>query len=102
MSPSFLRKWHPKIYRNITRMEDLATVQCVQMSKLAREVNIKRADIWILDVEGAELSVLRGTDFASLSLSTVIMECDQTDRSKDTAKQEILEKNGFDCTLVGH
>lgn len=100
MSPAFLRKWHPKIYKNITRLEDLATVQCVQMKKLTRELNLRHADIWVLDVEGAELSVLRGTDFTSISISTIVMECDQTDAAKDAAKQAILESNGYECTQV--
>mmetsp|Transcript_1886 Transcript_1886/g.3001 ORF Transcript_1886/g.3001 Transcript_1886/m.3001 type:complete len:309 (-) Transcript_1886:89-1015(-) len=100
MSPAFLRKWHKKIYNNITRLEDLATVQCVQMKRLMREINLRHIDIWILDVEGAELSVLQGTDFSELHVSAVVMECDMLDKEKDRAKQHILENNGFECLQV--
>jgi FkbM family methyltransferase len=100
MSQPFLRKWHPKIFRNITKLDDLMTVQCVQMSRLATELNIREIDIWILDVEGAELSVLQGTNFENLFVKVVVMECDLTDGLRDRQKQEILERNQFTCEQV--
>ena len=59
MTPSFIKKWHGKIYNNKTRIEDLPTVQCIPMKTLLRVLNIQHIDIWILDVEGAEESVLK-------------------------------------------
>jgi hypothetical protein len=100
MSQPFLRKWHPKIFRNITKLEDLMTVQCVQMSLLATKLNIREVDVWILDVEGAELSVLEGTDFEKLFVKVVVMECDLTDPMRDRQKQDILERNQFTCEQV--
>ena len=29
MAPSFIKKWHGKVYNNKTRIEDLPTVQCL-------------------------------------------------------------------------
>jgi FkbM family methyltransferase len=100
MSQPFLRRWHPKIYKNITKLEDLMTVQCVQMSRLSTELHIPQVDVWILDVEGAELSVLQGTNFDDLFVKVVVMECDMTDLARDREKQEILEKNHFKCEQV--
>jgi hypothetical protein len=100
MSPIFLRKFHSKIYKNITKLEDLMTVQCVQMSRLSAELHIPQVDVWILDVEGAELSVLRGTNFEEMFVKVVVMECDMTDLVRDREKQEILEKNHFKCQQV--
>jgi hypothetical protein len=100
MSPQFLRRWHPKIARNITKLSDLATVQCVQLKKLMKEINVNHVDVWILDVEGAELSVLKGTDFTTLQVSTVVMECDMTDMERDREKQAVLISNGFTCEQV--
>jgi hypothetical protein len=31
-----------------------------------RELNVKHIDLWILDTEGAEESVLKGTDFTKV------------------------------------
>lgn len=100
MSPNFLRKWHSKIYRNITSLDTLPTVQCVQLSRLLEEFNIKHVDIWILDVEGAELSVLQGTNFDEVHFNSIVMECDSTDRNRDNEKKEILQKNSFICEQV--
>jgi Methyltransferase FkbM domain len=100
MTPSFMKKWHGKIYNNKTRIEDLPTVQCLPVKQLLRELNVKHIDIWILDTEGAEESVLRGTDFNEVHFNAVAMECDDHDISKNSRKTDILEANGFKCTLV--
>lgn len=100
MTPSFLKKWHGKIYNNITKIEDLPTVQCLPVKLLLRELNVRHVDIWILDLEGAEESALLGTDFAAVHFNAVAMECDDHDISKNKRKTDILEANGFKCTLI--
>ena len=100
MTPSFIKKWHGKIYNNRTSIDELPTVQCLPVKYLLRELNIKHIDLWILDTEGAEESVLKGTDFDAVHFSAVAMECDEHDISKNERKTNILEANGFKCTLV--
>ena len=100
MSPSFIKKWHGKIYNNKTSIDELPTVQCLPMKLLLRELNIQHIDIWILDVEGAEESVLRGTDFNAVHINSVAMECDEHDISKNERKTSILEANNFECKLI--
>lgn len=53
-----------------------------------------------LDLEGAEESALQGTDFSMVHFNAVAMECDDHDISKNKRKTDILEANGFKCTLV--
>lgn len=100
MAPSFIKKWHGKIYNNKTRIEDLPTVQCLPVTSLMQVLNVKHVDIWILDTEGAEESVLKGTDFNRIHFNAVAMECDEHDTSKNDRKTKILESNGFKCTLI--
>lgn len=100
MTPSFMKKWHGKIYNNRTRIEDLPTVQCLPVKLLLKELNVRHVDIWILDLEGAEESALIGTDFSAVHFNAVAMECDDHDISKNKRKTDILEANGFKCTLV--
>ena len=100
MSPSFIKKWHGKIYNNKTSIDELPTVQCLPMKLLLRELNVQHVDIWILDVEGAEESVLKGTDFNAVRINAVAMECDEHDISKNERKTSILEANGFECHLI--
>lgn len=100
MSPSFLKKWHGKIYNNKTSIDELPTVQCLPMKLLMRELNVKQVDIWVLDVEGAEESVLKGTDFNSVRFNAIAMECDEHDIAKNKRKTDIIEANGFTCHLI--
>lgn len=100
MSPSFIKKWHGPIYNNKTSIDELPTVQCLPMKRLLQELNVKHVDVWILDVEGAEESVLRGTDFSTVRFNAVAMECDEHDITKNERKTSILEANGFKCELV--
>lgn len=100
MTTSFLKKWHGRIYNNRTRIDELPTVQCLPVKNLLFELNVKHIDIWILDVEGAEESVLMGTDFNAVTINAVAMECDEHDISKNKRKTDIVEANGFKCTLV--
>lgn len=100
MSPSFIKKWHGRIYNNKTSIDELPTVQCLTAKKLFKELNLKHIDIWILDVEGAEESVLKGVDFNAININAVAMECDEHDISKNERKTSILEANGFKCELV--
>lgn len=100
MTPSFIKKWHGKIHNKVIRIEDLPTVQCLPVKLLLKELNVKHVDIWILDLEGAEESALMGTDFNAVHFNSVAMECDQHDITKNKRKTDILEANGFKCTLV--
>jgi len=100
MTPMFLRKFHNKIYKNITKLEDLATVQCVQAKKLLQELSVDHIDVWVLDTEGAELSVLEGTDFSRVHINTIVMECDGSDLMKDQEKIALLSRNGYGCEYV--
>lgn len=100
MAPSFIKKWHGPIWNNKTRIEDLPTVQCLPVRTLLRELSVTHIDLWILDVEGAEESVLKGTDFDKVRINVVAMECDEHDNTKNNRKTSILEANGFKCFLV--
>ena len=61
---------------------------------------MKHVDIWVLDTEGAEESVLKGTDFTSVRFNAVAMECDEHDTIRNKRKTDILENNNFKCTLI--
>lgn len=100
MSESFLKKWHGPIYNKRVSIDDLPTVQCLPVKTLHRHLGLKHVDLWILDVEGAEESVLKGTDFSAVRINAVAMECDEHDIAKNERKTSILEANNFKCNLV--
>mmetsp|Transcript_20936 Transcript_20936/g.30178 ORF Transcript_20936/g.30178 Transcript_20936/m.30178 type:complete len:325 (+) Transcript_20936:127-1101(+) len=69
MSTSFL-KWR---YSNASDyMERVVT--CVPLSELMAEHGINHANLWVLDVEGGELDVLRGIDFSMFSVDVILIE----------------------------
>ena len=100
MPVSFVRQWHRRIHRNRTAIEELPTVQCLPVWMLLSQLAVKHVDIWVLDTEGAEESVLKGTDFTSVRFNAVAMECDEHDTVRNKRKTDILENNNFKCTLV--
>jgi FkbM family methyltransferase len=100
MTPSFIKKWHGPIHNGKVKIEDLPTTQCVPVKKLLREMNVRHIDVWILDTEGAEESVLQGTDFNEVHFNSVAMECDTHDVEKNNRKMAILESNNFKCKLI--
>ena len=100
MSESFLKKWHGKVYNKITPIDSLPTVQCLPVKHLLRELNIKHIDIWILDTEGSEESVLSGVDFDKIHYNAVAMECDYHDVEKNDRKMSLLENHGFECNTI--
>lgn len=100
MSPAFLKKWHGRLFRNVTSIDQLPKVQCVPMRFILKLLMVPVVDIWVLDVEGAEEQALLGTDFQSVRINTVAMECDETDVERNRRKTEILEANGYTCLTV--
>ena len=100
MPPAFLSYWNPKISSGEIKLEDLPAVQCVTAKSLLRELHVHHIDIWVLDVEGAEESVLKGTDFSKVRINAIAMECDTHDIPKNKRKTDIIESHGFECTLV--
>lgn len=100
MAESFIKKWHGPIYNKKVSIDELPTVQCLPVKQLLRHLNVKHIDLWILDVEGAEESVLKGVDFNEVNINFVAMECDEHDIEKNERKTSILEANDFKCDLI--
>lgn len=59
MNPEFIRKYHPQYISDKNIIEDYASMKCSKFSHIWRLLELKSVDLWILDVEGAELSVLQ-------------------------------------------
>jgi FkbM family methyltransferase len=100
MTPHFIETWHPRLQTNPGLIKSLPSILCVPLPHLLTELGVHKIDVWVLDVEGAELSVLESMDFKKVKVSTIVMECDQRSVEIDQAKQDILKKNGFQCQLV--
>jgi hypothetical protein len=101
MSPEFLQQWHSDA---TNRLEELPTLSCLSMKQLAPILGIQQVDIWVLDVEGAEYAVLKGTDWDNFYASTILMECTSGERKEHTVdddKIEFLATRGYSCRQTG-
>eukprot|EP01036_Dinobryon_divergens_P032024 gene32024-41531_t len=100
MPEKFLRMHHPYLYRNRTRIGDLREVPCFPVQHLLRYLKVTALDIWVLDTEGAELVVLRGMDFAAVTVKVIIMECDEHELSVNKQKVDFLHARGYLCEQI--
>lgn len=72
MPKSFVAKWHKRFNKKL--LSSYATVPCLRLDHILKENGIVHVDVWTLDVEGAELSVLKTVDFSRFSASVIVVE----------------------------
>jgi FkbM family methyltransferase len=77
-------------------------VDCVHMSDITNEINIKYLDLFIIDVEGHELDVLETFDWDNVEVGVITIELlSNLDhyhyfKEKDAKCREYLLKKGFE------
>jgi hypothetical protein len=102
MPDKFLRMHHGFLFRNKSRINELREIPCFPIKHVLRHLEVKDIDVWVLDTEGAELSVLQGFDFSAVNVKVVIMECDGHDHLQDQRKMQYLQEHGYSCGVVSH
>jgi FkbM family methyltransferase len=102
MEERFVQKFH-KMYwlqkNTMARKNYLDEIQCHPFSDLVRNLSLPRVDLWVLDVEGAELNILQGTFPLPIPIDVIMVEIARRDIiSKDKDQViELLEKEGYIC-----
>ena len=83
-------------------IDSLPEIHCVPITYLLHTVlNLKVVDIWVLDVEGAEETVLLGTNFTLVHFNLIVYEtrtATESERAGQQRKLALLMSNGFSCT----
>jgi hypothetical protein len=100
MDAAYIEKFHPDLHAQPDKAKDLPILSCLPAKLLFAALGLKRIDIWVLDVEGAELDVLHGVDWTAVNIRTIIMECDGTDTDRDHSKRGFLATKGYGCGQV--
>ena len=106
MTDDFKNSYHADIVKDPSLLDNYPHVMCKSPTQLFAMLGIRKGgfydiDIWVLDVEGAELEVLKGTDFSLVNIKFITMECDGKGESeKDRAKIQVLAENSFLCQVV--
>ncbi len=92
MSPEFRKQW----YGSEDAIPEGATVtSCLPLQSILRHFNMTHIDFFSLDVEGAELEVLKTLDLSAVHISVIVVEQDGTNPEKDEAVRQMLTANGF-------
>jgi FkbM family methyltransferase len=69
-------------------------VKCRPLGKLLIEQGVRHVDFWSLDVEGAELEVIRTFDW-SITVDVLLVELDGRNEKKDSGVRAVLRENGM-------
>ena len=99
MEHRFITRFHKYWYR--TRDPALVyEMQCVKVNYLFDMMKVKHIDVWVLDIEGAELAVLKSMDWnAGVTIDVILLETmRRNDRSASADETtQILTKLGYRC-----
>lgn len=92
-SPTFRRNW----WTGLTVEKDGKEITCLPM-KAILETHVKETkffDFWSLDVEGAELEVLKSVDYTQVGFGIIFVEADSHNQLKNVAVFSFLESQGY-------
>lgn len=92
MAESFQKRW----YGTDILPEDAEVVPCVSLGSILRTFGLSQIDFFSLDVEGAELEVLRTLDLSALHFNVIAIEQDGQNPIKDQAVREYLLADNYD------
>ena len=65
---------------------------CRRLDEVLKAVSVKKIDLWVLDVEGAEIEVLLSFDWKSVPVHVLIIERNH----KDHDVEALLFRQGFE------
>ena len=100
MEKKFITRFH-KYWHRTHDPQLIKEMSCVTMPYLLNSLGITHLDIWVLDVEGAELPVLSAMDkmWDEITIDVVLLETmHRTDRSSEADSTiKIMNKHGYVC-----
>jgi len=103
---SCLENGSHKEWENTWNLTQKEIVDCVHMSDITSEANIKYIDLLIIDVEGHELNVLETFDWANVEVGVICIELlslfseYEYFTEKDAKCRDFLINKGFICQHV--
>lgn len=88
-----MSKYHQD--RFTTEKTGVVTVPCKNLAAIFRQHKIQHIDLFFLDVEGAELTVLQTIDWLNIKIDMFVVELNLTDELKDAAVRAVLKSHGY-------
>lgn len=93
MDTSFKTEWYDSAD---TLPEGAKKLPCLPLGELLSMFSIERIDFFSLDVEGAELEVLKTLDFSKVHINVIAIEADGRNSEKDEAVRKLVLAHGFE------
>jgi hypothetical protein len=92
-APSFRARW----WEGQTLEKDGKEISCLPMKAIFEKhvKDVKYFDFWSLDVEGAELEVLKSVNYTEVGFGVIFVECDENNQLKNLALLTFLESKGY-------
>eukprot|EP00607_Mallomonas_marina_P000187 CAMPEP_0182427978 /NCGR_PEP_ID=MMETSP1167-20130531/20930_1 /TAXON_ID=2988 /ORGANISM="Mallomonas Sp, Strain CCMP3275" /LENGTH=239 /DNA_ID=CAMNT_0024610589 /DNA_START=188 /DNA_END=907 /DNA_ORIENTATION=- len=102
MNHRFLRKFHKYLVgvprERWSSVQNVTAIQCLPMRTILAETRVRHINLFVLDVEGAELSVLDTIDFSAVRFDVICVETEPPGLRPEgfLAKvTQLLEKHGY-------
>ena len=113
MSPIFLRNFHSKLYNackppgdisslnfsiSFMKQHNIEPLECVSLSSVFKLARVNHINLFILDVEGAELNVLYTIDWDKIKFDVLCVEVDKTNHPGRIGLElnSYLARHGYD------
>jgi hypothetical protein len=112
MTPAFFKSFHYHVYQSCNFTENTSaidwsnancagsvdTVPCVPLSVILDYGHVRHIDFFVLDVEGAELTILKTVPWDHISFSVIVVETDAGFRSPEYGASVVtyLTQRGYD------
>ncbi len=100
MAPAFKNHYHPAAEFAAGRSA-MTNVTCGPLWRYLQMLGIRTVALWILDVEGAELEVLRGFRWNEVAVETIVVEEDGLAPMKDAQVRALVTSHGYTHEKVG-
>lgn len=89
MAPAYRQRWIGDL------PADAPVIPCVPLKAILAKFGMTHIDFFSLDVEGAELEVLRTLDFSAVHVNVFVIELDGSNPEKDQEVKRLLTANHY-------
>lgn len=93
MARGFRQKWHPSL--DIADPKATAVIPCYPLSALLAFSGVQHFNFFSLDVEGAELEVLKSLVFKQVTFDIILVEADEHNTTKTAAIRSFLHEHRY-------
>lgn len=97
MTPEFKKQWFRKKAHELPA--DAELVSCMPLSLVLEMFGISQINFFSLDVEGAELEVLKTVNLTQVNIDVLVVEMDGSNPEKDEDVRNLLLANGFELDI---